>query len=127
MNVDKDLLNAKFVSGDMEYVFKEVLNISDFILSNNFKIYNADIRDDIKQECAENFLKKIQQGKVNPNKNALFAFIWKNSKFRILEILRKERNRDRIAKFISYDSTDIGNYVDAKIGIGDKYDRYEEM
>ena len=127
MNVNKDILNSKFKEGDLDYVFREVLNISDFILSNNFKIYNHEIKDDIKQECAENFLKKIQQGKVKPEKNALFAFIWRNSKFRILEILRKERNRDKIAKFISYDSTDYVNYIDAKDEIGNKYLNYDEI
>ncbi|HUS49831.1 MAG TPA: hypothetical protein VMZ91_06680 [Candidatus Paceibacterota bacterium] len=125
MEIDKENLSQKFKEGDWEYVFKDVLEISGFIISNNFKIYDPEIQEDIKQECAENFLKKVQQGKVDSSRN-IFAFIWKNSRFRILEILRKQSNRDRIAKFISYDSLDTTDYIDNRHGIGDKYLSLEE-
>jgi hypothetical protein len=68
----------------------------------------------MKQECAENFLKKIEQGKVDGTRN-IFSFIWKNSTFRILEILRKEGNRKRIAYFLPFDLVDYEVYKNEKI------------
>lgn len=125
MNIDKEKLSQKFKDGDWEYVFKDVLEISGFIISNNFKIYDLEIQNDMKQECAENFLKKVHQGKCDPNRN-LFAFIWKNSNFRILEILRKQKNRDKIAKFISYDGMETTDYINNQDGVRDKYVSLEE-
>ena len=46
--------------------------------------------------------KKIEQGKVDGSKN-LMSFVWQNSTYRILEMFRKENNRNRIARFISYE------------------------
>lgn len=125
MDIDKKKLSQKFKEKNWDYVFKDVLEISGFIISNKFKIYDYEIQNDMKQECAENFIKKIQQGKVDANKN-LFSFIWKNSTFRILEILRKQTNRDRIAKFISYDGLETTDYIDNQNGIGDRYISIEE-
>ena len=125
MDIDKIKLSQEFKKENWEYVFKDVLEISGFIISNNFKIYDPEIQNDIKQECAENFFKKIIQGKVDANKN-LFAFIWKNSRFRILEILRKQTNRDRIAKFFSYDGLETTDYINNQDGIRDKYISQEE-
>ena len=89
MNIDKDKLSDKFRLQDWNYVFKQAKIITDFLLIQNFKIYDIERREDMSQECLENFQKKILQKKVDPDKN-LFAFIWKNSRFRVLEILRKD-------------------------------------
>lgn len=121
MDINKDLLIKKFEEGDLNYVFSQALIISDFVISDTFKIYDPDIKQDMQQECMENLWKKIIQGKVKKNKN-LFAFIWKNSQFRILEILRKENNRRRIAQFSSYDEIDDNtDYIDMIGEVGDKY------
>lgn len=125
MNINKEKLSLKFKEGDLDFVFRNVLEISGFIISNNFKIYDYEIKNDMIQECAENFLKKIHQGKVDPNKN-LFAFIWRNSSFRVLEIIRKQKNRDRIATFISYNSQETTDFFDYTDGIGNKYISSEE-
>ena len=114
LDIDKDKLKEKFKEGDWEYVFDKVYRISGFIISRNFRIYDPDKADDMKQECAENFFKKIEKNKVNPEQN-IFSFIWKNSTFRILEILRKENNRKRIANFISFDLADFEVYKDDSI------------
>lgn len=123
MNIDKEKLAERFKQQDWNYVFKQAKIISDFLLIQSFKIYDKERREDMSQECLENFHKKIQQNKVDPDKN-LFAFIWKNSRFRVLEILRKENNRNRIAKFIPYntlDDTAISDFYDSIEGVGDRY------
>lgn len=120
MNIDKEKLSRKFKNKDWNYVFKDALKITEFLLITKFKIYDLEIRNDYNQECAENLLKKIKQGKCDPDKN-LFAFIWKNSTYRILEILRKNRNRKRIVKFVSMSSFISTDYIDAKDGLGNKY------
>lgn len=112
MNIDKDKLSEKFKEEDWDYVFKEAEVISRFLLTNTFSIYDEDIKDDMTQECLENLLKKIKADKVNPEQN-LFAFIWANSRFKILEILRKENNRNRIATFVDYQELE---------GLSDCYD-----
>ena len=123
MNIDKEKLSERFKMQDWDYVFRQAKIISDFLLIQSFKIYDTERREDMSQECLENLQKKILQGKVDPDKN-LFAFIWKNSRFRVLEILRKENNRHRIAKFIPYDTledTTISDYFDSIEGVGNKY------
>ena len=55
------------------------------------------------QECCLNLYKKVLEGKIDVNKN-VFSFVWANSDFRIREILRKERKRNTIANFVSYDN-----------------------
>lgn len=102
LEIDKRTLNEKYNKGDMKYFFSEAEKITDFILSRNYKIFDPEKRADITQECLLNLWKKIKSGKVDENKN-LMSFIWKNSTYRILEIFRKERNRNKIARFVSYE------------------------
>jgi len=123
MDIDKEKLSERFKLKDWNYVFKQAKIITDFLLIQSFKIYDKETREDMSQECLENLQKKILQNKVDPEKN-LFAFIWKNSRFRTLEILRKETNRRRIASFIPYDTLDdtsMTDYFDNKEGVGNKY------
>lgn len=103
LNINKEELIQKFKKRDWEYVFNAAYRITDYILVQNFKITDADVRQDLVQECCENFYKKILSNKVQEDNN-LFSFIWQNSTFRILEILRKERKRKAIASFVSYDT-----------------------
>ena len=117
LNVNKEELKNKFIEEDWDYVFDKAEKISDFIISRRFKIYDLHIKEDIRQECLVNFWTKIQAGKCDPERN-VFAFIWQNSTYRILEILRKENNRKRIAKFMSFEAED---YIVFKKGIGEKY------
>lgn len=102
LGIDKDNLNKKYNNGDMNYFFKEAEKITDFILSRNYKVYDLDKRADMTQECLLNLWKKVEQGKVDGTKN-LMSFIWQNSTYRILEMFRKENNRNRIARFVSYE------------------------
>jgi len=120
LDIDKDELKIKFQQEDWNYVFDKVYRISEFIILRNFKIYNKDIVDDMKQECAENFLKKIENNKVDPEQN-VFSFIWKNSTFRILEILRKESKRRKIAYFLPFDYVDYEIYRDNNSEISNRY------
>lgn len=121
MDIDKEELSKKFLEENWNYVFKQVYTITEFILISKFSIYDSEVRSDMIQECQENFFKKIIANKVDPNKN-VFAFIWTNSRLRILEILRKQRNRNRIASFISYqDLNGVSNYVDFESNVGNRY------
>jgi len=106
LNIDKDILNEKYNSGDMDYFFSKANEITDFILTRKYNIYDDEKRADMTQECLENLWKKVKVGKVDGSKN-LMSFVWQNSTFRILEILRKEKNRNRIAPFISYDNEEF--------------------
>jgi DNA-directed RNA polymerase specialized sigma24 family protein len=110
LDVDKEKLNKSFNEGDMTYFFSEAHRITDFVLSRNYKVFDEEKREDMTQECLMNLWKKIQQGKVDGSKN-LMSFIWQNSTYRILEIFRKENNRNRIAKFISLDAQE-GDYLE---------------
>jgi hypothetical protein len=116
LDIDKVELKKKFKEEDWEYVFDKVYRISEFIIARNYKIFNHEIMQDMKQECAENFFKKILQNKINPEKN-VFSFIWRNSEFRILEILRKENNRRRIVNFMPFDMADFEIYKNKNIGL----------
>lgn len=109
LNVDKEELKERFKQKDWDYVFNQAYSISDYIISKKFKIIDPDIKDDIKQECVENLYKKIQQNKVDADRN-VFSFIWQNSNFRILEILRKNGHRKKIAQFMSFDNADFKAY-----------------
>ena len=120
LDINKETLNRKYNEGDMEYFFDKAEKITDFLLTRTYKIYDTDKRADMVQECLENLWKKIQQGKVDGSKN-LMSFIWQNSKWRILEILRKENNRNRIAPFISYDCEEM----EFLKGIGSRYSEIE--
>jgi hypothetical protein len=120
--VNKTELEEKFINKEWDYVFDKAYQICDFIVAQKFKVIDADIKRDMVQECIENLWKKILDGKVIENKN-LFSFIWKNSIYRILEILRKDNNRKRIAMFISYDNNDFEIYKgDSEIG-----EKYKEL
>lgn len=112
MDINKEELSLKFKEKDWEYVFDKAQTISEFLVINKFSIYDQDIKDDMVQECLENLYKKVLADKIDPDKN-LFAFIWTNSRLRILEILRKERNRRRIATFVNYqDLEGLSDYID---------------
>ena len=125
LDVDKDELKKKFGEEDWEYVFDKTYKIAQFILSRSFKIWDPEKLDDMKQECAMNLFTKIQKGKVDPNNN-IFAFIWKNSTFRILEILRKEANRKRIVSFINYDLVDYEIYKYTEVNERYSYESIQE-
>jgi hypothetical protein len=71
----------------------------------------------------ENLWKKVLANKCDPELN-LFSFFWKNSRFRILEILRKQNNRKRIATFVPYDLKDYEIY--GETNAGEKYNCYDE-
>jgi len=103
LDIDKIELNQKYNEGDMNYFFDKANKITDFLLSRNYKIIDPEKRADMAQECMLNLWKKIEQGKVDGSKN-LMSFVWQNSTFRILEIFRKENNRNRIAQFVSLDA-----------------------
>ena len=109
LDIDKEELRKKFLEEDWNYIFDKAYQISDFLIYHKFKIYDPDIASDIRQECVENLLKKIVKNKIDGNNN-VFSFIWKNSTYRILEILRKERNRKKIATFMSFDLMDYEIY-----------------
>lgn len=103
LDINKDELNEKYNEGDMDYFFDKANKITDFLLSRNYKVLDPEKRADMTQECLLNLWRKIEMGKVDGSKN-LMSFVWQNSTFRILEIFRKENNRNRIAQFISLDS-----------------------
>lgn len=123
MNIDKEELKRKYKENDMEYVFSKALEIAGYILVRQFSIYDKELVEDFKQECVENLWKKVIKGKIDPNNN-VFSFIWQNSYYRIMEILRKEKNRKRIAKFYPYDEVE-GSYtmdiIDWNSGVGNRY------
>ena len=122
MDIDKNKMALKFQEGDMEYFFSEAQKISSFLIVNHFKIYDRERVEDMTQECLENLWKKITQGKVQAHKN-LFAFVWRNSTFRILEILRKENNRRKKAQFFEYDELEgiASDYINTAASLGNKY------
>lgn len=122
MDIDKEKMALKFQEGDMEYFFAEAEKISSFLIVNHFKIYERERIEDMTQECLENLWKKITQGKVHAHRN-LFAFVWRNSTFRILEILRKENNRKKKAQFFEYDELEgiSSDYINAAASLGNKY------
>ena len=124
LNIDKEELERRYKEGDWEYVFSQAYSISDFIISHYFKIFDISIKEDMKQECMENLWKKVIAGKCDPEQN-LFSFFWKNSMFRILEILRKEKNRKGIATFVSYENKDYEIYGESSDN-GSKYNYESE-
>jgi hypothetical protein len=116
VNIDKAELKEFFITEEYDSFFSKAKEIADFVLVREFSIYNEEIRNDMSQECMENLWKKILANKVDPTKD-LMAFIWQNSRFRILEILRKERNRNKKAPMLEYDAENaewmkvFGGYV----------------
>lgn len=103
MEIDKVQLKEFFLDKKFDSFFIKAKEIADFVLVREFSIYDEDVRNDMSQECMENLWKKILANKVDPSKD-LMAFIWKNSRFRILEILRKEKNRYKKAPMLEYDA-----------------------
>ena len=57
--VDKIKLTEKYLEKDWNYVFDVAYKISDFLLSQKYKISNEDIRQDMAQECCLNLYKKL--------------------------------------------------------------------
>lgn len=116
MDIDKSELRECFIGENFETFFLRAKEIADFVLVREFSVYDEERRSDMNQECMENLWKKILAGKVDPSKD-LMAFIWTNSRFRILEILRKERNREKKAPMLEYDNENaewmkvFGGYV----------------
>lgn len=103
LDIDKDELNKKYNDGDMSYFFDKASQITDFLLTRKYSVFDSEKRADMAQECMLNLWKKVEEGKVDGSKN-LMSFVWQNSTFRILEIFRKENNRNRIAQFVSLDA-----------------------
>jgi len=108
LNIDKDKLNYYYNVGNYNSFFKEAEKITDFLLTRNYKILDKEKKEDITQECMLNLWKKIKQGKVDGSKN-LMSFVWQNSSYRILEIFRKENNRNKIARMVSYEDYIVNN------------------
>lgn len=106
LNIDKHELNKRYNEGDMDFFFLQAHKITDFVISRKYNNISDDQREDMIQECLENLWKKQQQGKIDGSKN-LMSFVWQNSTFRILEILRKQNNRNRIAKMVSFEDVFI--------------------
>lgn len=117
LNVNKEELKRKFKEKDWEYVFDKAGRISDFIIFQKFKIHDQCAREDLRQECLINLWNKVQAGKCDPERN-LFSFIWQNSTFRILEVLRKENHRKKIVRFVPFEAED---YITFQRKIGKKY------
>jgi hypothetical protein len=109
MNIEKSKLKKAFEENDWNFVFDKAYEITDYLLTSEFKIFDEEKREVIRQECIENLWKKIVKGKCDPNQN-LFSFFWINARFRILEILRKEKGRKRIATFLPFDT--CGDSID---------------
>ena len=108
-------MKVAFKEKDYEYLFKQAREITDFLLVQKFKIEDSDERNDWSAECIANLWLKIKQNKVKEDQN-IFSFIWQNSTFRILEMIRKKTSREKKIRFVSYDSVykdmDYSNYVD---------------
>jgi len=119
LRVDKEELKKRFKEKDWDYVLRDAKDIADFIISRSFSIYDPEIKADMSQECLLNFWKKILDNKCDPEKN-VFSFIWQNSRFRILEILRKKKKRESIAKMFPLDGG-IDDYLFFQKGLGEKY------
>jgi hypothetical protein len=114
MNIEKTKLKKAFKENDWNFVFDKAYEITDYLLTTEFKILDQEKREVIRQECIENLWKKIVNGKCDPERN-LFSFFWINTRFRILEILRKEKGRKRIATFLPFDTCDKEVYGDTSI------------
>jgi hypothetical protein len=120
LKVDKEQLKRDFNSKNYNAFFKQAYYITDFVCGKTYNIRDPDIRADYVQECITNLHCKIIQGKVDGSKN-LFSFIIQNSNYRILEIMRKERKRNKKVKMISYNILDdLHNVIDFE-ATGEKY------
>lgn len=123
MEINKEELKQKFKEQDMDYVFSKASEMAKFILIRKFNIFEKEKINDMAQECLIAFWKKILKNKVDPNNN-VFSYMWQSHNYRILEILRKENNRKRIAKFVPYEEME-GSYtldiLDFNSGESNKY------
>jgi hypothetical protein len=112
LRIDKEKIKMDFKTKNYNSFFKQAYEITDYVCSRVYNIRDPDTRADYVQDCLANLQLKINQGKIQENNN-LFSFVISNSNFRILEILRKERNRNNKVKFISYDLLDdLHNVID---------------
>lgn len=112
MNISKQDLSDNFKKKNWDYVFNSAYKITDYLCSKVYKMTDQNEREDVVQECMLNLHKKIIQNKVDENNN-IFSFIYTNSNYRILEIIRKERNRKKKVSFVSYDELEeCGDLVD---------------
>lgn len=102
--IEKEELKKRFINKDWNYVLDVCAKVSHYILETTYKYNNISVetREDIVQDCTLDLWRKIQQDKVDPENN-IFSLVYKNSNFRILDFLRKEKNRRKKATFISYD------------------------
>ena len=102
--VEKEELKKRFLAQDWDFVLDVCNRVSMYILETAYKDNNLDYetRMDIAQDCTLDLWRKIQQDKIDPENN-IFSLMYKNSNFRILDYLRKERNRRKKASFCSYD------------------------
>lgn len=126
LSIDQEELLKKYKEKDWNYVFKATELISSCILTKYFKIQDYELRKDIIQDCCENLYKKILANKIKEDGN-LFCFIWKNSTYRILDVLKKTKNREKIAVFVSYDALFDGADVDANTDANNVISEEEEL
>lgn len=115
--VEKEELKRRFLCKDWNFVLDVCTRVSLHILETTYKDNNIDIdtRLDIAQDCTLDLWRKIQQDKIDPENN-IFSLIYKNSNFRILDFLRKERNRKAKVTFCSYDEF-MENVIGTEEGI----------
>lgn len=115
--VEKEELKKRFLARDWNFVLDVCSRVSMYILETTYKDNNFDFetRLDIAQDCTLDLWRKIQQNKIDPENN-IFSLMYKNSNFRILDYLRKERNRKSKISFCSYDEF-IENTVSNEEGI----------
>lgn len=100
MDIDKIKLKQNFVNKNYDEVFKDAREIAQYIIVRNYNIEDADSREDLCQDCLVSLWDKVIKNKINVDKGDLFSFIWRNSNFKILEVLRKKNRRKRIAPMI---------------------------
>lgn len=102
--VEKEELKKRFIAQDWNFVLDVCSRVSMHILETTYKDNKIDIetRQDVAQDCTLDFWRKIQENKVDPENN-IFSLMYKNSNYRILDYLRKDRNRKKKVTFTSYD------------------------
>ena len=100
MNIDKKELKNNFINKDYDSVFLDAQEISLFIINRKFNIASAEEKEDICQDCLLSLWDKVLKEKIDVSKGDLFSFIWRNSTFKINEVLRKKNRRNRIARMV---------------------------
>jgi len=121
LNIDKEKLKASYLEGNLEYFFEQAYKITDFLLSSKYSVKDKDKRADEVQDCMLNLLTKHQKGKIDKDSTNMMAFIWSNSNFRKLEMLKTEKRRNKIAPMISYDIEENIHFL----SIGSRYGQIE--